>query len=413
MVHVAAEIERLNLDIPLLIGGATTSRIHTAVKIAPNYSGSTVHVMDASHSVPTASNLLNPRIRDEFKENVKKEYEDLKARHEKSRTEKEYLTIEKARENRLQIDWTSNQISKPQIPGISRFDDVSLEVLKEYIDWTPFFRVWELKGKYPDIFENDEFGKEASKLFDDAKNLLNRIIEEKSLKVSGITGLFPANSVGDDIEIYSDESREKRLAVFCTVRQQYKKDKKQPNIALSDFIAPKASNNIDYLGLFACTAGTGIEKIIDSFKQDHDDYNIIMTKAIADRLAEAIAEYLHKIVRIENWGYANNENLTNQDLIRENYKGIRPAPGYPAQPDHSEKLKIWNLLDVEKDCGISLTESFAMLPAASVSGMYFANSHAKYFTIGKIGEDQITDYAERKGISKKDAEKLLGSNLNY
>jgi 5-methyltetrahydrofolate--homocysteine methyltransferase len=356
---------------------------------------------------------MNPRIKSEFTAKIRKEYEDLKIRHEKSRTEKTYLTIEEARKNRLRIDWPDVEISKPQKPGITRFENISLDILREYIDWTPFFRVWELKGKYPEILGNEEFGNEAKKLFDDAKTLLNRIIEEKNLKASGIAGLFPANSVGDDIELYTDESRANRLAVFCTLRQQYKKDKKQPNVALADFIAPKESGKIDYLGLFACTTGIGIEKITESFKNDHDDYNIIMTKAIADRLAEAFAEYLHKIIRNEHWGYAKNENLSNDELIKEEYDGIRPAPGYPAQPDHSEKLKIWNVLDIEKNCGISLTESYAMLPAASVSGLYFANSHSKFFTVGKISEDQVTDYAQRKGISKKDAEKLLGSNLNY
>ncbi len=413
MVHVAEEIERLNLNIPLLIGGATTSRIHTAVKIAPSYSGATVHVSDASHSVPVASNLLSSKNSIEFRENIKKEYEELKIRHEKNRSVKEYLSLDEARENRLRIDWKNAEIIRPQKLGVSIIQEVPLEVLREYIDWTPFFRVWELKGKFPDIFENDEYGNEAKKLHDDAIVLLNRFIEEKSLKASGIIGLYPANSIGDDIEIYQDENREKVIETFCTIRQQYKKDKNQPNIALADFTAPKENSNADYIGLFACTTGIGIDKITESFRQDHDDYNIIMTKALADRLAEAFAEYLHKLIRTDHWGYSKNEHLTIDDLIGEKYNGIRPAPGYPAQPDHSEKLKIWKLLDVDANCGITLTESFAMLPAASVSGLYFASPNSKYFTTGKISEDQVIDYAVRKGISKNEAEKLLGSILNY
>ena len=413
MVHVAKEMERLNFKIPLLIGGATTSRIHTAVKIAPEYSNSVIHVIDASKSVGVVSNLLSIDAKQSFSEKIKNEYIQLRQEHNKKHSTREYLTLDKARVNKLKIDWDNYSVSKPRLMGISHFKNYSLEEIRKYIDWTPFFITWELKGKYPAIFEDKHVGNEAKKLFDDANKLLDQIITENSLTANGIVGIFPAASTEDDIEIYSDETRKGIKAKLHTIRQQGIKSDGIPNIALSDFIAPKSCEAKDYIGMFAVTAGLGIEKLIAKFENENDDYNSIMVKALADRLAEAFAELLHEKIRKEFWGYSAEEKFTNDQLINENYPGIRPAPGYPAQPDHTEKLTIWKLLDVEKNTSISLTESLAMYPAASVCGLYFAHPQSKYFTVGKIGKDQVLDYHKRKGISLKEAEKWLRPILNY
>ena len=416
MVHVAKEMERRGMKLPLLIGGATTSRIHTAVKIAPNYSGAVIHVLDASRSVPVVSNLLNENEeeRKKYIQSFKDEYAQAREDYSKRKSDKNYISLEKARENRLKIDWEKSQIKKPNKLGITVINNFNLETLRAYIDWTPFFMTWELKGKYPSIFEDKIVGSEAKKLFDDANKLLDKIISEKLLTANGVVGLFPASTVGfDDIEIYADESRGGVKRVLHTIRQQIDKSKNEPNIALADFIAPKESTVEDYIGMFAVTAGVGIEKIVEQFEKDHDDYNSIMTKALADRLAEAFAEHLHKLVRKEYWGYAADENYSNEELIKEKYFGIRPAPGYPAQPDHTEKPIIFSLLDVEKNAGIKLTESMAMYPAASVSGLYFSHPEAKYFSVGKIEKDQVLDYHRRKGISVEEIEKWLSPILNY
>ena len=416
MVHVAKEMERRGMKLPLLIGGATTSRIHTAVKVDPHYSGAVIHVLDASRSVPVVSNLLNEneQERKKYVQSFKDEYALLRDEYSKRRSDKNYISLDKARENRLKIDWQKVKIKKPNKPGITILNNINIEALRDYIDWTPFFITWELKGKYPSIFEDKNVGKEAKKLFDDANKLLDKIISEKILTANGVVGLFPVNSVGcDDIEIYADESRTGVKRVLHTIRQQIEKSKDEPNIALADFIAPKESGVEDYLGMFAVTAGVGIEKIVAQFEKDHDDYNSIMVKALADRFAEAFAEHLHKLVRKEYWGYAENENFSNEELVKEKYVGIRPAPGYPAQPDHTEKQIIFSLLDVEKNAGIKLTESMAMYPAASVSGLYFSHSEAKYFSVGKIDKDQVLDYHKRKGMSVEEIEKWLSPILNY
>ncbi len=416
MVHVAKEMKRKGLNVPLLIGGATTSKTHTAVKIDPNYDGAVIHVLDASRSVPVVSNLLNPNRnqREVFVHSIKDEYKKLRDDYLKRQSEKNLISIEKARENKFKIDWSKTKIKKPNQIGVIVLNNYSLAILKNYIDWTPFFQTWELKGKYPNIFEDKLIGAEAKKLFDDANNLLDKVINEKLLTANGVIGLFPANSVGtDDIEIYTDESRTGVKRVLHTLRQQILKSKDEPNIALADFIAPKETGVGDYIGMFAVTAGIGIEKLIEKFEKDNDDYNSILIKALADRLAEAFAEHLHELVRKKYWGYAEDENLTNDELIKEKYIGIRPAPGYPAQPDHTEKKIIFSLMDVEKNTGIKLTDSMAMYPAASVSGLYFSNPQAKYFNVGKINKDQVLDYHRRKGMSLEDIEKWLSPILGY
>jgi 5-methyltetrahydrofolate--homocysteine methyltransferase len=416
MVHVAKEMERRGMKLPLLIGGATTSRIHTAVKISPNYSGAVIHVLDASRSVPVVSNLLNENEeeRKKYVQLFKEEYKNLSEDYTKRKTEKNYISLEQARENRLKINWKKSSFKKPNKPGVTALSNYPLSTLRKYIDWTPFFMTWELKGKYPSIFEDKNVGSEAKKLFDDANKLLDKVINEKLLTANGVVGLFPANSVGvDDIEIYTDETRSGVKRVLHTIRQQMQKSKDEPNIALADFIAPNESGVEDYLGMFAVTAGIGIEKLIEKFEKEHDDYNSIMVKALADRLAEAFAEHLHELVRKEFWGYALDENLLAEELVKEKYVGIRPAPGYPAQPDHTEKPIIFSLLDAEKNTGIKLTESMAMYPAASVSGLYFSHPEAKYFTVGKIGKDQVLDYHRRKGMSVDEIERWLSPILNY
>lgn len=416
MIHVAKEMERRGLKIPLLIGGATSSRIHTAVKIDPNYSGPVVHVLDASRSVPVVSDLLNENIdeRRKFAQDIKTEYLNLREDYIKRKSGKNLISLDKARENKLKINWENSAVKKPAKTGITVLNNFDLNVLRKYIDWTPFFMVWELKGKYPSIFEDENVGAEAKKLFDDANSLLDKVILEKSLTANGVIGLFPANSVGvDDIEIYTDEARSGVKRTLHSLRQQNQKSSGEPNIALADFIAPKETEVKDYIGMFAVTAGIGIEKLIEKFEKDFDDYNKIMIKAIADRLAEAFAEHLHELVRKEYWGYSENENYSNEELIKENYIGIRPAPGYPAQPDHTEKPILFSLLDAEKNSGIKLTESMAMYPAASVCGLYFSHPQARYFNVGKIEKDQVLDYHRRKGMNLIEIERWLSPILNY
>lgn len=415
MAHVAKELERQGLKIPLLIGGATTSRIHTAVKISPGYSGTTVHVLDASRSVPVVSSLLtnDKQAKEKFVNNLNKEYQKIREDHLKKREARNYISIESARQNRLKTDWNSVKIKRPETPGVTILNDYPVSTLREYIDWTPFFQTWELKGKYPAILDDKKFGTEAKRIYDDANKLLDEIIAGHLLQANGVFGIFPANSVGDDIEVYTDDSRKGVRRVLHTLRSQTKKSDNLPNLALADFIAPKETGIPDYVGAFAVTAGIGIEPVIKKFEEEHDDYNSIMVKAIADRLAEAFAEHLHEQVRKKFWKYAAEENLSNEELIGESYSGIRPAPGYPAQPDHTEKLIIFDLLGVEKNASITLTESLAMHPAASVSGLYFAHPGSKYFNVGKIGKDQVLDYHRRKGMSLDEMERWLRPALNY
>ncbi|MBS1516903.1 MAG: methionine synthase [Bacteroidetes bacterium] len=413
MVHVAKEMEREGFDIPLLIGGATTSKVHTAVKIEQNYKrGQTIHVLDASRSVPVVGNLLNEN-KGTFEAEIKEEYSKLREHHLKNKVQKNYLKYEDAKKNKFAIEFKKEDIAVPEFTGIKVFDDYSIEEIAEYIDWSPFFRTWEMAGKYPDILQDKVVGEQATNLFLDAKNLLKDIIREKRLKAKAVIGIWHANSTGDDIEVYTDESRTKVLKTLHTLRQQNEKSAGQPNFALSDYIAPKESGLKDYIGGFAVTAGIGIEKWIKKYNEEHDDYNKIMTQALADRLAEAFAELLHKRVRTEYWGYDKNEKLENDDLISEKYRGIRPAPGYPACPDHTEKWTLFELLQAEKNTGIKLTESLAMYPASSVSGFYFAHPQSRYFGLGKISRDQIEDYAKRKGMSVEETEKWLSPVLNY
>jgi 5-methyltetrahydrofolate--homocysteine methyltransferase len=414
MVHVASEMEQRGMSIPLLIGGATTSRVHTAVKIAPNYSGTVIHVLDASRSVPVVSSMLSSNDeREKFSEKMKDEYDQLREDHLKRKSEKNYITIEQARKNRLKVDWKKKIIQKPNKLGVEILSDFSISKLKSYIDWTPFFLTWELKGKYPAIFQDKKFGSEAKKLFEDANKLLDKIINNKLLEAEGVVGIFPANTVNDDIEVYSNESRTGVRRILHTLRQQILKSDTQPNLALADFIASKESKVKDYIGMFAVTTGMGIESVVEKYESQNDDYNAILVKALADRLAEAFAEYIHEKVRKEIWGYSQDERYSKEELIKEKYIGIRPAPGYPAQPDHTEKLIIFSLLDVEKNTSIKLTENLAMYPAASVCGLYFSHPEAKYFNVGKIGKDQVLDYHRRKGMSIEETEKWLSPILNY
>ncbi len=413
MVHVAKELKRENFKQPLLIGGATTSRTHTAVKIEPNYNQPVIHVLDASRSVSVTGNLVSKTLREEFVKKTKNEYIKLRERHEGRSSRKTYLPIEDARENATSIDWESTEITKPNELGKRVFDNYPLEEIRNYIDWGPFFIAWQMKGKFPDVLEDEKYGEEAQKLYDDANQLLDKIIDQKLLKARAVLGLYPANAVGDDVELYTDNSRKKVLTTFHMLRQQAKKRRGQPNKALSDFVAPKDTGIADYMGGFAVTAGIGVPDLVQQFEDNHDDYNAILTKALADRLAEAFTELLHEKVRKHIWGYAPNESYSNESLIREQYQGIRPAAGYPAQPDHTEKRILFDLLDAEEKAGIHLTEHFAMHPAASVSGLYFAHPDSTYFNVGNLGKDQIEDYAQRKDMSVQEVERWLGSNLNY
>ncbi len=416
MVHVAKEMTRRRFTIPLLIGGATTSRMHTAVKIEPQYKNAVIHVLDASRAVAVASTLLSADTNTsvDYIMNVKEEYERLRKSRADRKSHKKYLPLATARANKLQLDWTNYQPPKPVRTGILSFDNYSAEELIDYIDWTPFFSSWQLRGKYPAIFEDKAIGQEAKKLFDDAKKLLQDAIDQQWLQTRALIGLFPANTVqDDDIELYADDDRTEVITTLRHLRQQRQKAPGQPNYCLADFIAPKESGKADYIGAFAVTAGIGIKEQIKRFEAEQDDYSAILLKALADRLAEALAERMHERVRKEFWGYAPEESFNNERLIAENYKGIRPAPGYPACPEHSEKQKLFNLLQVEERIGIRLTESFAMYPAASVSGWYFSHPESQYFGLGEIGEDQISDYARRKSMEKQETERWLASVLNY
>ncbi len=414
MVHVAKEMEREGFKIPLLIGGATTSRIHTAVKIDPNYSGAVVHVLDASKGVPVASKLLSDESSAAFAKEMKAEYAQVREDYANKREDKNYVTYKEACANKYTVDWDAAVIAAPKQLGNYSLNDFSLAELREYIDWTPFFQTWMLKGKYPKILKDPVIGTEATKLFEDANAMLDKIVAEKWLTANGVYGLYPSAVVNDDtVEVYADETRSNVLKKFHFLRQQGKKGKDVPNISLADFIAPKESGKKDYMGMFAVTTGIGIEKHLERFEKDHDDYNSIMLKAVADRLAEAFAECLHAKVRKEFWGYAANENLDNEELIKEEYIGIRPAPGYPACPDHTEKPDLFALLDATNKTGIILTESMAMYPASSVSGFYFANAEAKYFGLGKVAKDQVEAYSSRKNINLSTMEKWLAPNLNY
>ncbi|MFL2909555.1 MAG: methionine synthase [Limisphaerales bacterium] len=411
MQHVAKEMQRQGFNLPLLIGGATTSREHTAVKIAPGYEHSIIHVVDASKAVGVASKLLSEENQKSFIQENKKVQEEFREKFLSKRTSKPLLSIADARQRDTKIDWRKEDIPNPNFTGMRVESDFPLDTLVDYIDWSPFFHAWELRGRYPKIFEDEYVGDKAKELFDDAQDLLSRILREKLFTAKCVYGLFAANRVGDDIEIYSDESRKKCIQKFHFLRQQNNKLKGE-NHSLADFVAAKGSGLSDHIGAFAVTAGHGVDEFAKSFEEENDDYNSIMAKALGDRLAEAFAEYLHKKVRKE-WGFGSKESLSNDDLIREKYRGIRPAAGYPACPDHTEKQRLWDLLEVEKNTGMRLTESCAMWPASSVSGLYFAHPEAKYFAIGKINEDQIVDLANRKNMSKKEVEKWLSPNLNY
>jgi len=412
MVHNAREMTREGFAVPLLIGGATTSKAHTAVKIAPGYTSPVVHVLDASLAVNVVRKLMSQDDKAAFVQDIQAKQQKTREAYESKTTAKKLVSLEDARKKRVDIDWATTDIPKPNSLGVKVLGDVSLETLVPIIDWSPFFHAWELRGKYPKIFEDPVVGPKAKELFDDAQKLLQEIIDKKLLKAKGVYGLFPANSQGDDITIYANETRSNAISVFHTLRQQIEKPKGDPNYALADFVAPQSSGKADYIGGFAVTAGIGIEAVCKRFEEDHDDYNSIMAKALADRLAEAFAEWLHCEVRRE-WGFGQDEQLTTQELIQEKYRGIRPAPGYPACPDHTEKQHLFELLQVEKNIGIQLTESYAMYPAASVSGFYFSHPQAKYFSVGKLKHDQIQDYAKRKGMEVSVVERWLSPNLGY
>lgn len=412
MVHMAKEMQREKMDMPLLIGGATTSRIHTAVKIDPAYDGPVVHVLDASRSVPVASEFVNPDTFKNIKTRFKDEYAKLREEYGKRQEQKVYIPLTEARKNQMTIDWENTPITKPKFLGNKPLVNYPLEEIRKYIDWTPFFQTWMLAGRYPGILSDPVVGSEAQRLFDDAQKMLDQIIQSRSLQANGVIGFYPAaRTPTDDVHISRKEG-EPPFATFHFLRQQNKKAAGLPNFCLADFIAPEATQRQDYLGLFAVTAGLGIEKLIAKHKENQDDYSEIMVKALADRLAEGFAECLHAKVRQELWGYATDEKLNNDDLIAEKYRGIRPAPGYPACPDHTEKGILFNILEAEKT-GIKLTESFAMYPASSVSGFYFANAQSKYFGLGKIDKDQVLEYAKRKDMTVEDVERWLAPNLGY
>jgi 5-methyltetrahydrofolate--homocysteine methyltransferase len=455
MVHVAQEMERGNFRVPLLIGGATTSRAHTAVKIAPHYQSSTVHVLDASRAVGVVNKLVNPESAKSFDQETRADYERLRAEHSAKIGQRDLLTIAEARANAPKIDWENYVPPKPEFLGArvissenasparteesrseslkvtqrdpstpkefgARDDETfSLKTLIPFIDWSPFFHTWELRGRYPGILDDATFGKQARELFDDAQRLLAKIVEEKLIQARGVIGFWPANAVGDDVELFTDDSRSAPLTTWHFLRQQMRKPRGQFNLCLADYVAPKTQLDAshrqplqDYIGGFAVTAGIGADEVAAEFKAAHDDYSAIMLKALADRLAEAFAEYAHKLAR-EAWRFGRNENLAPEDLIRERYRGIRPAAGYPACPDHTEKRTLFDLLEAEKNCGIKLTESFAMHPGASVSGLYFSHPEAKYFGVGKIARDQVVDYAARTRSSVTEIEKRLAPNLGY
>ena len=415
MAHVAKEIERQGFKMPLLIGGATTSRVHTAVKIEPNYpSGTTVYVTDASRAVGVCSNLLSNTLRDNYIAGIKADYQAAREQHESKKGKASYVTLAEARAHGLKTDWKKYTPPKPKLPGVHKLENYPLEALVEYIDWSPFFQAWELAGRFPKILQDERVGEEARKLFADAQAMLKKIIDEKWLTANAVFGLFPANTVNsDDIEIYTDDKRKQVAMTWHNLRQQTKKPESIPNFCLADYITPKEAKVKDYIGAFAVTAGIGIDEHVARFEAQHDDYNAILLKALADRLAEAFAEHLHLRVRREFWGYASDEGLGNDDLIAEKYRGIRPAPGYPACPEHSEKGPMFELIQAPKNASITITESFAMLPTAAVSGFYFSHPDSKYFATGKIEKDQVADYAKRKGWTMEEAERWLAPVLSY
>ena len=410
MVHVAREMERLHFKVPLLIGGATTSRAHTAVKIAPYYSEPVVHIVDASRAVPATTSLLSEDGKTDFVAQHRAEYEAVRKAH--AVPKQKTIALQEARTRRTPIEWRAEDVPVPEFTGVRVLDEFPLATLRDYIDWSPFFHTWELKGVYPRILDDEKQGAQARQIFAEANALLDQIIEKNLLTARGVYGLFPANAVCDDVELFANETRAKKLESLHFLRQQANREGSEPCRSLADFIAPKATGLRDHIGAFAVTSGIGLKELVDKFRAEHDDYNAIMAEALADRLAEAFAECLHKRVRDE-WGYGREENLSPADLIQEKYRGIRPAPGYPACPDHTEKGTIWRLLDVEAKTGIRITESFAMWPGSSVSGLYFAHPEARYFSLGKIDREQVADYAERKGMSVAETERWLAPNLNY
>jgi len=422
MVDMAKAMEDAGLKIPLLVGGATTSKMHTAVKVAPSYSGGVIHVLDASRAVPVAQTLMDKNKRGEYLEDIAETYAEMREEFYAGLEDRKYLTIQQARETALAaaVDFTSPEHLPvtPKFVGVKALVDVPIADVIDYIDWNPFFQVWQLRGRYPNrgypkIFNDDAVGEEAKKLFEEAQTMLKMIMDKKRLKLNGLIGFYPANTVGDDIEIYADETRGEKTHTFHTLRQQAEKDVEEPYMALSDFIAPKSSGVKDYLGMFVATAGIGLDELVAEYKVANDDYSYIMAEALADRLAEAFAELMHEQVRKDHWGYAKDEAFNCDDLLKVKYQGIRPAPGYPTQPDHTEKGTMWDLMDVEKEIGVELTESFAMLPSASVSGMYFAGKSSTYFNVGKIPTDQVKEYADRKGQDFKTAERWLSPILSY
>jgi 5-methyltetrahydrofolate--homocysteine methyltransferase len=412
MVTVAAEMERQGFTIPLLIGGATTSKTHTAVKIAPAYSGTTAYVLDASRAVAVASSLLgeDENTRNNYLLDTRAEYQRIREERAGRTSHKTYLSIADARANKLALDWTTYTPPTPNHSGVQVFDNVNLEDISAYIDWTPFFSSWQLAGKFPAILQDEVVGTEAQKLYNDARSMLRQIIDEKWLQAKAIIGLFPANTVNDDdIVVFTDDTRTTERIRLHHLRQQARKAEGRPNFCLADYIAPADTGVADYVGAFAVTAGIGIEAHVARFEAQHDDYNAILLKALADRLAEALAEMMHAQVRRQHWGYAPDEQLDNDALVAERYRGIRPAPGYPACPEHTEKGLLWQLLDVERHIGITLTESFAMYPASSVSGWYFAHPEARYFPIKGVQDDQLADYATRKNMATETAQRWLAS----
>jgi len=409
MVDIAKEMERRNMNLPLLIGGATTSKIHTAVKIEPEYSHPVIHVKDASLAVNVVSNLIAKN--EKYLQSVKDDYEQVR-QFQGQRKPKDYLRLEDARANKLQIDWNNTPLYKPNFTGVKHLTDYPLEELRQYIDWTFFFLTWGMKGHYPQILSDEKQGEEAKKLYAEANELLDEIIEKKMLQANASFGIWPANADGDDVVLFKDENRQTEIGRFYHLRQQEKKKEGSPNLCLSDFVAPVESGKADYAGGFATTAGIGIEPWKDEFRKDHNDYKAIMLEALADRLSEAFAELLHLRVRKEFWGYAPNENLSHDDLLKVKYQGIRPALGYPACPEHSEKENLFDYLKAE-EAGINLTEHFAMYPNASVSGQYFVHPESRYFSLEKVGRDQVADYARRKGKPVEFIEKFLPANLNY
>jgi 5-methyltetrahydrofolate--homocysteine methyltransferase len=410
MVHVAREMERQGFKLPLLIGGATTSRRHTAIKIAPNYSEPVVHIVDASRAVPVTTSLLSEENKKTFLAKHSAEYEALRKAH--ASPKQPTVSIEVARSRRTPIVWRAEDIPLPSFTGVRVLDNFPLTTLREFIDWSPFFHAWGLKGAYPRILDSEEYGAQARQVFKEGNALLDAIVEKRLITARGVYGLFAAHAVGDDVELYTDENRDTVLERFHFLRQQANKEGNEPCRCLADFIAPKETGLRDHIGAFAVTSGIGLKELCDSYRANHDDYNAIMAEALADRLAEAFAECLHKRVRKE-WGYGCSENLSNDDLIHEKYRGIRPAAGYPACPDHTEKGTLWRLLDVEVNTGIQITESFAMWPGSSVSGLYFAHPESRYFGLGKIERDQVVDYSERNRMQVREVERWLGQNLNY